>query len=916
MASTSDVVELLFRGIDEVSDVAASVGGSVGELSDKVTAMADPFADAADKALLLEAAIVGLSAALVGKGISAASEFQSSFQFTTTLFEASSASIGTFRQDILDYASSSTQSIDSINKSLQAAIGGGIEYADSLGLLGEAERLAVAQSGQMESATRLLSSTLKAYGLDIDQASKLSDQFSVTIRDGNVSIDELAAGLSNVLPIAAASGVGFDQIGAALAVLTASSFQTGPAITGVKQIIEGIIKPTQQAAEFADSLGVSFNAQSLQAKGLNGVLIDVFNATGGNVDQMAQLFTTSEGLGAALALGGNGAAQFAAELAAMKDATGATQAAFEKMAGTIELGSQRIKNALEIAFINLGTPLLDEFGDIQSGIAKIFTDIAESLKSGGALTPVVAALEGFGDQIAAVVDSIATNLPDALNRLDFSGLIDSFGELGKEIASLFDALSGGADITTVEGLATALQKIVDLGTSLTTAVTGIISAFEPMAEAAGAAAQNFAELDQESQLDFGTLLGSAKIVVDTLEYLGIALLAVGQASLDMKVVMDAVFGGVEVLVNAFQVAFDGLAAAVTAPFALIAKGMVEMSELFGTSNSEMAQDAQDILRYFDAIGENATRNANELQAGWNKATGQATTETAALGVQLDTARARFGQLKPAIDESNKALTTQVTGFEDSISAVRRYEESIGVVVTVNDKIAVSTDTANKSIDALASNVGISKYTTSIEGAVAANDLLVVSYERIEGKTVKATGAFKSVSDSAADQAKKVEEATKKSQEYQLKMEEIASNERIKKIEAVVTLNVAQIEAQTRQVEAAFESINNTVSGSQDLIGSLFGDLSDADTFTKLEIQDQIDAENKRLDEQLDLQKQLVEAQIDNINAQTAALQRDMPMIQIDGTGLEPELEAFMWKILEKIRIRANATYANYLLGVT
>ena len=39
------------------------------------------------------------------------------------------------------------------------------------------------------------------------------------------------------------------------------------------------------------------------------------------------------------------------------------------------------------------------------------------------------------------------------------------------------------------------------------------------------------------------------------------------------------------------------------------------------------------------------------------------------------------------------------------------------------------------------------------------------------------------------------------------------------------------------------------------------------------------------------------------------------ILKIDGTGLEPELEAFMWKILKKIRVRANAEYSDYLLGL-
>jgi hypothetical protein len=39
------------------------------------------------------------------------------------------------------------------------------------------------------------------------------------------------------------------------------------------------------------------------------------------------------------------------------------------------------------------------------------------------------------------------------------------------------------------------------------------------------------------------------------------------------------------------------------------------------------------------------------------------------------------------------------------------------------------------------------------------------------------------------------------------------------------------------------------------------------------------------------------------------------MIKIDGTGLEPELEAFMWRILSRIRMRANAEFSDYLVGI-
>jgi len=168
-------------------------------------------------------------------------------------------------------------------------------------------------------------------------------------------------------------------------------------------------------------------------------------------------------------------------------------------------------------------------------------------------------------------------------------------------------------------------------------------------------------------------------------------------------------------------------------------------------------------------------------------------------------------------------------------------------------------------------------------------------------------------DKAKDKAK---DAAKETDNFRIKMEEIASNERIKRIEARVTLNVAELEAQTKQVQAAFDSIASTVKDTGDLLGSLFGGLSGADTYARLEIESQIDLENKRRQEALDLQKKLTQAEIDNINAKTRALDRGDSVIKVEGTGLEPHIKAIMWEILKEIRVTVNGTAEDYLLGVT
>lgn len=190
---------------------------------------------------------------------------------------------------------------------------------------------------------------------------------------------------------------------------------------------------------------------------------------------------------------------------------------------------------------------------------------------------------------------------------------------------------------------------------------------------------------------------------------------------------------------------------------------------------------------------------------------------------------------------------------------------------------------------------------------------------------KVDGSSKKVKDAAEDQAKsmakqaaetrKAEEATKK---LEIELEKIASNERIKNIEMRVKLDTAQLEADTKRIEAAFESINATIDSTGDVLGGLFSLFKDSDKLSFRDlfaIEKQINEENRRRDDAIDLQKRLTEAQIEAMRAQTRRLEKGLSLIQVDGSGLQPHLEAFMWEILKAVQVRVNEDGLNMLLGV-
>jgi len=225
--------------------------------------------------------------------------------------------------------------------------------------------------------------------------------------------------------------------------------------------------------------------------------------------------------------------------------------------------------------------------------------------------------------------------------------------------------------------------------------------------------------------------------------------------------------------------------------------------------------------------------------------------------------------------------------------------------------------------------GLAKIAADVVTAYAqgklTSDQFTTATKLLDDAQSKLAGTLPATAKQAEDQAKSLErqaKETRKAEEaardFALEMEKLASNERIANIEARVSLNIAELEANTQRVIASFESINTTIGSTENLISDILGLLADYDSLNYAAIrilEQQLDLENQRRQEALDMQKALTEAQIDQLRAQTQSLERGDSIIKVDGAGLQPHLEAFMWEILRTIQVRVNQDGLKLLLGV-
>ena len=74
-----------------------------------------------------------------------------------------------------------------------------------------------------------------------------------------------------------------------------------------------------------------------------------------------------------------------------------------------------------------------------------------------------------------------------------------------------------------------------------------------------------------------------------------------------------------------------------------------------------------------------------------------------------------------------------------------------------------------------------------------------------------------------------------------------------------------------------------------------------------------DMEKKKAD--FDLQKELIDQQLELLEAKESALNSGEGLIKIDTTGVEPALVAFMWEILHRVQMQANQDGSKFLLSI-
>ncbi len=198
------------------------------------------------------AAIAGISTKLAG-------DFSKGLREVSTLMnDVTEKDIKVMGKELESLSGKTGLAINSLVKARYDIVSSGFSNAaQSAMVLGSAAKLAVGGVTSAAQAADILTTSLNAYSLSADKAEDVADILFTTVRLGKTTMNELAASMANMLPIAKAANVRLEDSAAALALVTANGINTAEASTSLKNAFKNLAAPTDDAKKAMDAAGIS-----------------------------------------------------------------------------------------------------------------------------------------------------------------------------------------------------------------------------------------------------------------------------------------------------------------------------------------------------------------------------------------------------------------------------------------------------------------------------------------------------------------------------------------------------------------------------------------------------------------------------------------------------------------------------------
>ncbi len=383
-------------------------------------------------------------ALLGGAATKTALDFDKSMTKIRTLVGISGTQVAKFSEEVRNLSKETGVSANELAQALFDITSAGLRGDAALEALEMSAKASAIGLGETKSVASALSGVMNAYAGSNLSAAEATDILLKTVREGKLEAETLAPVLGRVTPLAAQLGIGFEEVGASIATFTKLGVSAEEAATGLRGVLNAIIKPTGEAELALKSYGLSIEKIRKMAgeRGLMLTLKHLMETFGDNDQAIASMFGNVRALTTVLGTAGAQAETYEQVLNSLTDSQGALNEAFEIVENTASFKLNQAFQELKDAMIELGqalVPVILKFSQVVTTLVKKFqnlnpetkefiTQLAVAFAAGG---PILMGLGSLVSMLGSVGTSFAKfimNNPKLALMAGILGLIAYYWE--------------------------------------------------------------------------------------------------------------------------------------------------------------------------------------------------------------------------------------------------------------------------------------------------------------------------------------------------------------------------------------------------------------------------------------------------------------------------------------------------------
>lgn len=325
--------------------------------------------------------MVGMAAAYKGMRLAqtAVKEFaafeQQLANVSTMLDRQTMGFLPQYRKELQGLSIQFGQTTETLSKGLYDILSASVGAADAMDVLRVSSKAAIGGLTTTAIAADAITTVMNSYGMEAKDAEKISDILFATVKGGKITFSELAGSIGKVVSIAASAGLSFEQVSAVIATMTRNGIKSDMAMTSLKAIITGFIKPTEEAVETAAKYNLILNAQTLQTIGLTGAMELLKDATS---EETAAIFPNIRALLGVEATRKNVVAMIGDHEKAL-DHLGKSEEAYLKNANTLSVTLERNKAAWQALRIEVASLTKTPISQWLEGSILLTKDLSKAL---------------------------------------------------------------------------------------------------------------------------------------------------------------------------------------------------------------------------------------------------------------------------------------------------------------------------------------------------------------------------------------------------------------------------------------------------------------------------------------------------------------------------------------------------------